>query len=243
MQEAFPRSSRLSRLEITPRLAPLGLGGRRRAPASPAGGRFRTWTRPTGVSVLKRNGRSGPGDRATAGAAVFLLAVGVWRLLATRHSPRGREDDPDFSRVRAILAAADCAGARSSLGPARRQAVPCSPVGRQFMHVRVRGRSWNRPGIAGRQARRAPSTCSALPRTGRLASARPGVYGVGPEDLARHGGAGILDPERSASPPPCPSTASPWKKATGQSAGAAGARPAEEGACLSKWWASAAARL
>src|SRR5438067_176666 len=48
--------------------------------------------------------------RSSAGAAVLLLAIGVWRLLVTPAKPRvAGEDDPEFARVRAILAEAECA--------------------------------------------------------------------------------------------------------------------------------------
>ena len=49
-------------------------------------------------------------------AAVLLLAFGLWRLVATPATPQVvGEDDPDFLRVRAILAAAEVAEPGSNL--------------------------------------------------------------------------------------------------------------------------------
>jgi phosphatidylglycerol lysyltransferase len=181
-REAFPRSSRLSRLEITP-------GWLLSALAAVGGACLAGWWSfqnldKTDVSVLNELGDPDRAIRATAGAAVFLLAVGVWRLLSTPATPRVvGEDDPDFSRVRAILAAADCAEPGSSLALLGDKRFLFSPSGESFMMFGVRGRSWIALGSpVGKREER----LDLLWRFRELAdwhAARPGVYGVGPEDL------------------------------------------------------------
>ena len=122
--------------------------------------------------------------RSSAGAAVFLLAVGVWRLLATPATPAvAGEADPDFCRVRAILATAENAEPGSNLALRGDKRFLFSPSCKSFLMFGVRGRSWIALG--------APVGCRSesldlLWRFRELAdahAARPGIYGVGPADL------------------------------------------------------------
>jgi phosphatidylglycerol lysyltransferase len=181
-REAFPRWARLSRLEVTP-------GWLLSALAAIAGAGLAGWwsfqnLNQAGASVLNELGDPDRAIRSSAGAAVFLLAVGVWRLLATPATPRVvGESDPDFLRVRAILAEAECAEPASNLALRGDKRFLFSPSGASFLMFGVRGRSWIALGPpVGRREER----LDLLWRFRELAdwhAARPGVYGVGPEDL------------------------------------------------------------
>ena len=182
--EAFPRRARLSRLEITP-------GWLLSAFAAVAGAALAGWWSfqhldYTNVSVLKvmSNHDAERAIRSSVGAAVLLLGVGVWRLLATPATPPVvGETDPEFSRVRAILASADAAEPASSLALRGDKRFLFSPSCQTFLMFGVRGRSWIALGApVGRRDER----LDLLWRFRELAdahAARPGIYGVGPEDL------------------------------------------------------------
>ncbi|HEY5072551.1 MAG TPA: phosphatidylglycerol lysyltransferase domain-containing protein [Caulobacteraceae bacterium] len=181
-RDAFPRWARLSRLEITP-------GWLLSAVAAIAGAGLAGWWSfqnldRTDQSVLNELGDPDRAIRASAGAAVFLLALGVWRLLATPATPRVvGETDPDFSRVRAILAGARCAEPGSNLALRGDKRFLFSPSGSSFLMFGVRGRSWIALGspVGLREER-----LDLLWRFRELAdghAARPGIYAVGPEDL------------------------------------------------------------
>jgi len=183
-RRAFTRSARLSRMEITP-------GWLLSALAALVGAGLVGWWSfqhldDANTSVLRIMGDADAerAIRSSAGAAVLLLAVGVWRLLATAATPRVvGEDDPDFARVRAILAVAEAAEPGSNLALLGDKRFLFSPSGRTFLMFGVRGRSWIALG--------APVGCRAerldlLWRFRELAdahAARPAVYGIGPEDL------------------------------------------------------------
>jgi glycosyltransferase 2 family protein len=181
---AFPRSARLSRLEITP-------GWMLSALAAVAGAGLAGWWSfqhldYANVSVLKvmADADAERAIRSSAGAAVLLLAIGVWRLLATPATPPVvGETDSDFCRVRAILAEADSAEPGSNLALLGDKRFLFSPSGRSFLMFGVRGRSW----IAlGAPVGIACERLELLWRFRELAdahAARPGIYGVGPEDL------------------------------------------------------------
>ena len=183
-REAFPRRARLLRLEITP-------GWLLSALAAVAGAGLAGWWSfqhldYANVSVLKVMGDQDAerAIRSSVGAAVLLLAVGVWRLLATPATPPVvGETDPDFSRVRSILAAADAAEPASNLALRGDKRFLFSPSGESFLMFGVRGRSWIALGApVGRRDER----LDLLWRFRELAdahAARPGIYGVGPEDL------------------------------------------------------------
>ena len=138
------------------------------------------------VSVIKLMGDHDV-ERAiqsSVGAAILLLGVGVWRLLATPATPPVvGETDPDFHRVRAILASAECAEPGANLALRGDKRFLFSRSGETFLMFGVRGRSWIAlGGPVGRRDER----LELLWRFRELAdahAARLGVYGVGPEDL------------------------------------------------------------
>ena len=122
--------------------------------------------------------------RGTVGAGLLLLGVGVWRLIATPARPRVvGEADPDFARVRAVLATAEDAPPEAGLALLGDKRFLFSETGRSFLMFGVRGRSWialGMPvGVAGERA-------ALLWRFRELAdanAARPAFYNIGPEDL------------------------------------------------------------
>jgi phosphatidylglycerol lysyltransferase len=118
------------------------------------------------------------------GAAVLLLAVGIWRLLATPATPPVvGETDPDFARVDAILAKAQGAEPHANLALRGDKRFLFSQSGESFLMFGVRGRSW----IAlGAPVGRRDEKLDLLWRFRELAdvnAARAGIYGVGPEEL------------------------------------------------------------
>jgi lysylphosphatidylglycerol synthetase-like protein (DUF2156 family) len=181
---AFPRSARLTRMEITP-------GWMFSALAALAGAALAGWWSfqhldYTNVSVLKVMGDADAerAIRSSVGAAVLLLGIGVWRLLATPAAPRVvGETDPDYHRVRAILASAESVEPASNLALRGDKRFLFSPSGKSFLMFGVRGRSWIALlGPVGCRSER----LDLLWRFRELAdahAARPGIYGVGPEDL------------------------------------------------------------
>jgi phosphatidylglycerol lysyltransferase len=185
MHAAFPRTARLSRLESTP-------GWMLSALAALVGAGLIGWWSfqnldYANVSLFKIIGNQDAGRaiRSSAGAAVFLFAVGVWRLLATPATPAVvGETDPDFSRVRHILATAEAAEPASNLALRGDKRFLFSESGRSFLMFGVRGRSWIALGPpVGARAEQ----LDLLWRFRELAdahAARPGIYGVGPDGLA-----------------------------------------------------------
>jgi phosphatidylglycerol lysyltransferase len=182
--EAFPRRARLSRLEITP-------GWMLSALAALGGVGLAGWWSfqnldYTNLSVLKVMGDQDAerAIRATVGAAVVLLAVGVWRLLATPATPPVvGETDPEYPRIKSILAAAECAEPWCNLALRGDKRFLFSETCQTFLMFGVRGRSWIAlgPPIGRRDER-----LELLWRFRELAdahAARPCFYGVGPEDL------------------------------------------------------------
>jgi len=113
---AFPRKAQLTRMEVTPgwllSAAALVIGA----------GLLGLWSfqhvdyagQPFWKAMIDSDvARS---IRAWAGAAIALLAYGVWRLTATAATPRViGETDPDFQRVRSILSTAEDAEPSSNL--------------------------------------------------------------------------------------------------------------------------------
>ncbi|HEX4095509.1 MAG TPA: oxacillin resistance protein FmtC, partial [Caulobacteraceae bacterium] len=107
LREAFPRTARLSRMEIAPGwlisafLVLVGAG---------VLGWWLFHNIDYGDQQLFRVMRDDPSRaiRATVGAGVVLLVLGLWRLFATPATPQIVGDhDPDFERVRAILDSAE----------------------------------------------------------------------------------------------------------------------------------------
>jgi len=183
-REAFHRRARMSRMEITP-------GWLLSAVAAVAGAALVGWWSfqhldNTNVSVLKIMGDQDAARalRSSAGAAVLLLGIGVWRLLVTPAMPPVTgEADPDYPRVLSILANAECAEPWANLALRGDKHFLFSPSGKSFLMFGVRGRSWIALGApVGRRCEK----LDLLWRFRELAdvnAARAGIYGVGPEDL------------------------------------------------------------
>ena len=123
--------------------------------------------------------------RSSAGAAVLLLAVGVWRLLATPATPPVvGEDDPDFQRVRAILASAECAEPGSNLALLGDKRFLFSPVGRELPDVRRARPLLDRAGAAGRPPATSARSCSGASANWPTPTPRgPASTALGPDDL------------------------------------------------------------
>jgi phosphatidylglycerol lysyltransferase len=122
--------------------------------------------------------------RSSAAAAALLLAFGLWRLIATPAPPRVAGDhDPDFHKVRAILAAAENAEPGSNLALLGDKRFLFSESGGSFLMFGVRGRTWIAMGPpVGRRDERT----ELFWRFRELAdahAARPGFYALGPDDL------------------------------------------------------------
>jgi phosphatidylglycerol lysyltransferase len=122
--------------------------------------------------------------RAWAGAAVALFGFGLWRLFASAATPPVvGEADPAFERVRAILAKAEAAEPGSNLALLGDKRFLFSASGDSFLMFGVRGRTWVALGsTVGRRDER----LELLWRFRELAdahAARPGIYGLGAEDL------------------------------------------------------------
>lgn len=183
-REAFPRHARLVRMEIS-------VGWMVSAMAAVAGaGLLGYWSfqnlgyGDTAWWRLMADADAERAIRSSAGAAIALLAFGVWRLIVTPATPPiVGEADPNFSQVRAILAEADTAEPQSNLALLGDKRFLFSASGKSFLMFGVRGRSW----IAmGAPVGRADEQLDLLWRFRELAdahAARAGVYGVGPEDL------------------------------------------------------------
>ena len=183
-REAFPRQARLSKIEIAPGwlisalMAVLGaglLGWWSFANRSYAD---QTWWK------LMADADAARAIRSSAGAAIVLLGIGVWRLFATPATPPvAGEDDPDFARVRAILARAEAAEPESNLALLGDKRFLFSESGESFLMFGVRGRSWiAMGGPVGRRDER----MALLWRFRELAdahAARPGLYSIGADDL------------------------------------------------------------
>ena len=122
--------------------------------------------------------------RAAMGAGVLLLAFGVWRLFSTAATPPViGETDPDFARVRQILANAEDCSPEANLALLGDKRFLFSESGETFLMFGVRGRSWICMGApVGKRAERQ----DLLWRFRELAdahAARPGIYNIGPDYL------------------------------------------------------------
>jgi phosphatidylglycerol lysyltransferase len=122
--------------------------------------------------------------RAAMGAGVLVLAVGVWRMIATPATPPViGECDPDFTRVRAILAKAEDPSPEANLALLGDKRFLFSESGESFMMFGVRGRSWIALGPpVGKRSER----LDLMWRFRELAdahAARPGIYWIGPDLL------------------------------------------------------------
>ncbi len=181
---AFTRSARLSRMEITTGwllsalCAVLGAGLLGLWSFQHADYANQPWWRVMADDDAAR------AIRAWAGAALALLVTGVWRLVVSAATPPVvGEADPNFARVRAILAKAETAEPSSNLALLGDKRFLFSPSGESFLMFGVRGRSWIAlGGPVGRREER----LELLWRFRELAdshAARPGLYGVAAEDL------------------------------------------------------------
>ncbi len=183
-RHAFPRTARLTRMEVTP-------GWLLSAVCLVAGaGLLGVWSFQNAdygempwwqVMADEDAARS---LRAWVGAAVALLAVGVWRLLASAATPPiVGEEDPEFQRVRAILANAEVSKPTSNLALLGDKRFLFSASGDTFLMFGVRGRSWIAMGPpVGRRDER----LELLWRFRELAdahAARPGFYLLEADDL------------------------------------------------------------
>jgi phosphatidylglycerol lysyltransferase len=181
---AFPRVSRLTRMEITP-------GWLISAACAVLGaGLLGLWSFQhmdyTDVPLWKVmvDDDAARAMRAWAGAATALFGFGLWRLFASAATPPVvGEADPDFERVRAILAKAEVAEPGSNLALLGDKRFLFSASGDSFLMFGVRGRTWVAlGGTVGRREER----LELLWRFRELAdahAARPGIYGLGAEDL------------------------------------------------------------
>jgi lysylphosphatidylglycerol synthetase-like protein (DUF2156 family) len=184
-RRAFTRHAALSKMEITP-------GWMVSAGAVIVGaGTLGVWTFSNvdftdepWLQVMADNDAS-RALRATLGLGVLFLVFGVWRLISTPATPRVMgEDDPDFTRVRLILANAEDASPEANLALLGDKRFLFSESGESFMMFGVRGRSWIAMGPpVGKRAER----LDLMWRFRELAdahAARPGLYNIGPDYLA-----------------------------------------------------------
>ncbi len=184
LRDAFSRTAHLSRMEITPAwmasaffaivgAAVLGWWSFQNMDY----GRQQWWRVMVDADVSRA-------IRSSAGAGLLFLVIGVWRLLATPATPKVAGDhDPDFEKVRAILASAEGSSPDAGLALLGDKRFLFSKSGHSFLMFGVRGRSWIAMGApVGRPEERA----ELIWRFRELAdahAARPGFYGIGPDLL------------------------------------------------------------
>lgn len=181
---AFPRTARLSRMEVTPGwlvsavclVAGVGLLGLWSFEHADYG--ELPWWRVMADADAERS------LRAWAGSALVLIAFGVWRLFASAATPPiVGDEDPDFERVRTILANAEVSRPGSNLALLGDKRFLFSASGESFLMFGVRGRSWV---ALGPPVGRRDERLELLWRFRELAdahAARPGLYGLEAEDL------------------------------------------------------------
>lgn len=184
MHPAFPRTSRLTRMEITPGWL-LSAGAAVAGAAAIGWWSFRhadysdtLWWRVMADADASRS------LRAWVGAAVLLLAVGLWRMFSTPATPGiVGDDDPQFEKIRAVLAAAEDPEPSSNLALLGDKRFFFSQSGESFLMFGVRGRSWIALGPpVGKRSER----MELLWRFREAAdahAARPALYAIGPDLL------------------------------------------------------------
>lgn len=183
-RRAFPRQARLSRMENTPgwlisaACVVIGAGLLGVWSFEHADYGDRPWWRVMADADAARS------IRAWAGAAVALFVFGLWRLVAQAATPPViGEADPQFQRVRAILAKAEAAEPGSNLALLGDKRFLFSASGDSFLMFGVRGRSWV---CLGPPVGRRDERMELLWRFRELAdahAARPGLYAMSAEDL------------------------------------------------------------
>ncbi len=182
--EAFPRTARLTRMEITPgwmisafaALVGAGLLGVWSFQHMDYGDQ--QWWR------VMANADASRAIRSSAAAGILFLAIGLLRLFAMPATPKVVGDhDPEFERARAILESAEGAPPDAKLALLGDKRFLFSESGDSFLMFGVRGRSWIAyGGPIGRPEERE----ALLWRFRELAdahAARPGIYGFGPDLL------------------------------------------------------------
>jgi phosphatidylglycerol lysyltransferase len=183
LREAFPRTARLSRMEIAPGwlisafLVLVGAG---------VLGWWLFHNIDYGDQQLFRVMRDDPSRaiRATVGAGVVLLVLGLWRLFATPATPRIVGDhDPDFERVRAILDSAEGASPDAGLALLGDKRFLFSESGKSFLMFGVRGRSWIAMGAPVGLKEEQHELLWRFRELADAHAARPGFYGLGPDHL------------------------------------------------------------
>ncbi len=183
LREAFPRSARLSRIEIAPGwlisafLVLVGAG---------VLGWWLFHNVDYGDQQPWRVMRDDPSRaiRATIGAGILLLAIGLWRLFATPATPRIAGDhDPDFEQVRAILATCEGASPDAGLALLGDKRFLFSESGRSFLMFGVRSRSWIAMGAPVGLREEQHELLWRFRELADAHAARPGFYGLGPELL------------------------------------------------------------
>jgi phosphatidylglycerol lysyltransferase len=183
-RSAFPRTARLDRMEVTPGwlfsalclLTGVGLLGLWSFENADYG--ELPWWRVMADADAARS------LRAWAGAAIVLIVFGVWRLASSAATPPiVGEEDPEFDRVRGILARAEATKPASNLALLGDKRFLFSASGESFLMFGVRGRSWIAVGApVGRRDER----LELLWRFRELAdahAARPGLYALDADDL------------------------------------------------------------
>ena len=183
LREAFQRTARLTRMEISPGwlisafLVLVGAG---------VLGWWLFHNIDYGDQQLWRVMRDDPSRaiRATVGAGVLLLVLGLWRLFATPATPKVAGDhDPDFERVREILAAAEGASPDAGLALLGDKRFLFSQSGRSFLMFGVRGRSWIAMGAPVGLKEEQHELLWRFRELADAHAARPGFYGLGPDLL------------------------------------------------------------
>ncbi|ACL95592.1 phosphatidylglycerol lysyltransferase domain-containing protein [Caulobacter vibrioides] len=183
--DAFPRKAALTKMEITP-------GWLLSAAAAIVGASVLGWwsfnhtefADKSWIRILQDHDEAARAIRSSVAAAIVLLGVGVWRLIATAATPPVVDDtDPEFDRVRAILAKAEGAEPSANLALLGDKRFLFSASGETFLMFGVRGRSWIAlgPPVGKREER-----MELFWRFRELAdahAARAGFYGLGPDDL------------------------------------------------------------
>lgn len=184
MHGAFPRTARLSRMEITPGwlfsavCAVVGAGLLGMWSFQHADYADQPWWRVMVDADAER------AIRAWAGAALALFVFGLWRLVVSAAKPPVvGEDDPQFARVRAILAKAEVAEPASNLALLGDKRFLFSASGESFLMFGVRGRSWIAlGGPVGRRDERLELLWS-FRELADSHAARGGLYGLTVDDL------------------------------------------------------------
>jgi lysylphosphatidylglycerol synthetase-like protein (DUF2156 family) len=183
--DAFPRKAALTKMEITP-------GWLLSAGAAVAGASLLGWwsfhhtefADKSWIRVLQDHDEAARAIRSSVAAAIVLLAVGVWRLVATAATPAVVDDtDPEFDRVRAILAKAEDAEPGANLALLGDKRFLFSASGESFLMFGVRGRSWIAlgPPVGKRDERM--ELFWRFREQADAHAARAGFYGLGPDDL------------------------------------------------------------